>query len=94
MQNCSNVGYRFHSVLVLHHAAGRGVGAYVLASYLREFEAHPTVLAHSYCTVHYVLVITWRGGMLLVYSARRPRARSARGGGRNKPQHTDNACHN
>ena len=36
----------------------------------------------------YVLVITWRGGMLLVYSARHPRARSAR------PQHTDAPCYN
>ena len=32
--------------------------------------------------------------MLLVYSARHPRARSARGGGRNKPQHTDAPCYN
>ena len=37
----------------------------------------------------YVLVIACLGGLLLVYSTRRPRARSARGGGRNKPQHTD-----
>ena len=51
----------------------------------------------AWCTSHssvYVLVITWRGGMLLVYSARHPRARSARGGGRNKPQHTDAPCYN
>ena len=56
---------------------------------------------HSHCTnscspkmLCILLVITWRGGMLLVYSARHPRARSARGGGRNKPQHTDEACYN
>ena len=54
---------------------------YITYVHVNEVESNVTSSTFLASTVYHVLAIACLGGMLLVYSAR--------GGGRNKPQHTD-----